>query len=170
MRRAAVVLWLISVPLGAVAAEYGGPLKNGGTVAFFGITFIDTSAEGAYDGERADQTARVALLDEEVRARFAAEGFVLVPAGPVADRLGAVANPADCNGCEVRLASELGADYALVGEVQKVSNLILAMNLVMRDVGDGTMVRGLSVDIRSNTDQSWLRGLRYILRNHFFTR
>nr|WP_234835720.1 DUF2380 domain-containing protein [Sinorhizobium meliloti] len=32
----------------------------------------------------------------------------------------------------------------------------------------GEMLRGLAVDIRSNTDDSWLRGIRYILKNHFF--
>jgi hypothetical protein len=66
------------------------------------------------------------------------------------------------------MADRLGADYVLVGEVQKVSNLIISMNLVMRDVESGVMVRGLSVDVRSNTDESWLRGMRYILKNHFF--
>ncbi|SPH24905.1 hypothetical protein DEA8626_03939 [Defluviimonas aquaemixtae] len=168
MTRGPVLLWLIAMPACGMAAEYGGPLKDDATVAFFGITFTDTSTEGAYDGERADQTARVTLLEDEVRARFAHEGFMLLPTAPVADKLDTIANPADCNGCEVRFASELGADYALVGEVQKVSNLILSMNLVMRDAGDGEMVRGLSVDIRSNTDESWLRGMRYIFKNHFF--
>lgn len=168
MKRGAVLLWLIIMPYCGMAAEYGGPLKEDASVAFLGITFIDTSTEGAYDGERPDQTARVALLENEVRSRFADEGFTLLATDPVAEKLDATVNPADCNGCEVRFATELGADYSLVGEVQKVSNLILSMNLVMRDTGDGSMVRGLSVDIRSNTDDSWLRGMRYIFKNHFF--
>jgi hypothetical protein len=66
------------------------------------------------------------------------------------------------------MAERLGADYVLVGEVQKVSNLILSMNLVLRDVKSGEALRALAVDIRSNTDQSWLRGLNYIFKNHFF--
>ena len=66
------------------------------------------------------------------------------------------------------MAQKLNAGLVLVGEVQKVSNLILSMNLVMRDVETGRMVRGQSVDIRSNTDDSWLRGIRYILKYNFF--
>ncbi len=143
-------------------------LEPGASVAFLGITFIDTSTEGAYDGERPDQTARIVLLEDEVAERFAAEGFVLVDTAPEAERLAATTNPAECYGCDVRMADRLGADYVLVGEVQKVSNLIISMNLVMRDVESGVMVRGLSVDVRSNTDESWLRGMRYILKNHFF--
>ena len=144
------------------------PLQPGAAVAFFGITFIDTSTEGAYNPARADEKARVELLEKTVAERFINEGFKMADLGPVATQLARIVNPAECNGCEVRMAAKLAADYALVGEVQKVSNLILAMNLVMRDAGTGKMVRGLSVDIRSNTDRSWLRGMNYILKNHFF--
>ena len=100
--------------------------------------------------------------------RFVDEGFILVSTEPVAGELANTVNPANCYGCELRMAAKLDADYVLVGEVQKVSNLILSMNLVLRDVATGEMVRGQSVDIRSNTDDSWLRGIRYILNNHFF--
>ncbi len=61
----------------------------------------------------------------------------------------------------------LQADYVLVGEVQKVSNLIIAMNLVIRETNSGHMVRGLSVDVRSNTDRSWGWGMRFILSRLF---
>lgn len=158
---------LFGIAAGPLAAE-PVPLAPGANVAFYGITFIDTSTEGAYFGAREDEHARIGLLEEEVRNRFAAEGFALMDLAPVAADLALLKNPADCHGCDIRIGQKLGADYVLVGEVQKVSNLILSMNLVMRSVADGAMVRGLSVDIRSNTDESWLRGLRYILKNNFF--
>jgi hypothetical protein len=158
-----VALW----PALALAA-LDGPLLAGGKVAFLGITFIDTSTEGAYNGIRADETARIPLLQDEVRARFMQEGFDVLSTEAIAVELANTVNPADCYGCDLRMAAKLGADYVLVGEVQKVSNLILSMNLVMRDVATGEMVRGQSVDIRSNTDETWLRGMRYILKNHFF--
>jgi hypothetical protein len=31
------------------------------------------------------------------------------------------------------------------------------------------MVKGRVVDIRNNTDESWQRGMRYILKTTFFT-
>ncbi|MCO8143956.1 DUF3280 domain-containing protein [Rhodovulum tesquicola] len=159
----AALIALAAAPLAAQA-----PLDRDGQVAFFGITFLDTSTEGDYFGARADEQARIVLLEDEVRARFGAEGLALMDNAPVAEDLARIKNPANCYGCELRIADKLGADYVLVGEVQKVSNLILSMNLVMRDVETGAMVRGMSVDIRSNTDDSWLRGMRYILKNNFF--
>jgi hypothetical protein len=140
----------------------------GAKVAFLGLTFIDLSTEGAYNGVRADETARIELLKSATRGRFVDEGFVVLSNDPVATELAATVNPADCYGCDVRMAARLGADYVLVGEVRKVSNLVLSINLVLRDARSGEKLRGLAVDIRSNTDDSWLRGMRYILKNHFF--
>lgn len=87
---------------------------------------------------------------------------------PIAETLENTVNPANCYGCEVRMAKKLGADFVLVGVVQKVSNLILSMNLVMRDVETGKVVKARVVDIRSNTDQSWTRGMNYLLKTTFF--
>jgi hypothetical protein len=49
--------------------------------------------------------------------------------------------------------------------VQKVSNLILNINLEVRDVADGHVLRAGSVDIRGNTDETWARGLAWLLRH-----
>ncbi|WP_172332368.1 DUF3280 domain-containing protein [Mangrovicoccus sp. HB161399] len=150
--------------LAAGAALAGPPLEKGAEVAFLGIHLINTSPLPL----RPEEAARAGLLEEAVRARFAEEGLAVMDLSPVAEDLDRVANPANCYGCEVRLARRLGADYVAVGEVQKVSELILSMNLVVRETGEGAMVRGRSVDIRSNTDDSWLRGIRYILNTEIF--
>ena len=52
------------------------------------------------------------------------------------------------------------------GVVQKVSNLILNINVYMEDAESGTMKFARSVDIRGNTDEFWRRGLDYLLRNY----
>ena len=156
---------LLAVPQMALALD---DIEPGAKVAFLGMHFIDTSTEGAMNGVRDDETARLTLLEAEVRERFKAEGFDLLDLGPVTEELERTLNPANCNDCEVRMAEQLGADYSLVGEVQKVSNLILSMNLALRDTESGEFVRMLAVDIRGNTDDAWLRGGRYILNNHFF--
>jgi hypothetical protein len=52
------------------------------------------------------------------------------------------------------------------GTVQKVSNLILNINLYTEDVRREKLIFGKSVDIRGNTDESWRRGLDYMLRNY----
>jgi hypothetical protein len=165
MKHATIVLSFLIFCGSAIAQT---PLDRSGKVAFFGVTFLDTSTEGDYFGPREDEAARIDLVEDYVQDWFAEEGFAFADLAPVSETLDRIVNPAECYGCELRMGEELGVSYVLVGEVQKVSNLILSMNLVMREVSTGDMVRGQSVEIRSNTDDSWLRGFRYILKNNFF--
>ena len=59
----------------------------------------------------------------------------------------------DCGGCEAALATKVGAQVAVIGWVQKVSNLILNINVVIRDASSGAVLHAGSVDIRGNTDE-----------------
>lgn len=142
----------------------------GEKVAFFGLTLLDQSLQSQASGGNSAEIARQAMLEEMVRQRFESEGYELVDPQPLQAKVDRHANVAKCYGCDSRIAAELGADYSLVGEVQKVSELILTINLQMRDSQSETMVKGGVVDIRGNTDESWSRGMRYILNNRFFKR
>lgn len=154
--------------LSAVAPVWADAIKPGSSIAFFGVSFIDTSTEGAVNGTREDEIARIELLNTYIAEQFTERGFKLVDISPVDTEINRVRSVADCNFCDVILARKLNADYSMVGEVQKVSNLILSMNLVLRDSEEGQHARGMSVDIRGNNDKSWLRGIRYILKNNIF--
>ena len=52
--------------------------------------------------------------------------------------------------------------------MQKVSNLILNINVYVEDAEAGKMEFVKSVDIRGNTDDSWRHGLNYLLRHYLF--
>ena len=144
------------------------PPWRGETVAFFGVAFIDHSTEGDIRGQRADQTARTSLVADYIAEVLAAEGMEVVDLAPVADELERTRNPGRCNGCELRMARQLGARFAVVAEVNKVSNLILSVSIAVREAETGAHVAGSTVDIRGNTDESWLHGARYILTRHIF--
>ncbi|WP_299963681.1 DUF3280 domain-containing protein [uncultured Roseobacter sp.] len=137
-------------------------------VAFFGLTLLDTSLQTTARGETGTEQQRIDMLEEMVAARFRDEGYILIDVEPARAQIDRVVNLAKCYGCDTRIATDLGADYSLVGEVQKVSDLILAINLQLRAATTGEMVKGGVVDIRGNTDESWQRGMRYILKNRFF--
>ena len=62
-------------------------------------------------------------------------------------------------------AQKLGADLSITGLVQKVSALILNMNIYLRDVHTGKLITGMSADFRGNTDESWSRAMSYLIRN-----
>lgn len=132
--------------------------------AIFPFILDDTSLEGEMDGARADQAARLGRLDEQLRDLLVTSGrCVPVDVAPVAVEARA-SDLRTCGACAVDLAKRLGARLVVVGWVQKVSNLIININVMVRDVGSGRLVAGGSVDIRGNTDLSWSRGLRFLAR------
>ena len=49
--------------------------------------------------------------------------------------------------------------------VQKVSNLILIMTIVVRDVHTGRLVTAMNADMRGDTDETWSRVTSYLIRN-----
>jgi hypothetical protein len=130
--------------------------------AVFDLELVDTSQEG----ERADQTARIALASAELRRLLAdSRQFQLVDLTSRAARIQDKSPLSKCNGCVEDLAREAGADLAISGIVQKTSNLILSFMVEVREVNSGRRVRAGQVDIRGNTDETWLRGVRWIVKN-----
>ena len=70
-----------------------------------------------------------------------------------------------CDDCAEQVGRLLGADLVMATWVQKVSELILNMNLQVYDVKTQKVVFSKSVDIRGNDDLSWTRGIRFLVRD-----
>jgi len=97
-------------------------------------TLIDDMREYATADARRDDDRRLALASAELTKEL--------------ERRGMAPDAGDATRCWV----------------QKVSNLILNINLEMR-AGVGVVRYRGSVDIRGNTDESWLRGVRRLAEN-----
>ena len=131
----------------------------------FDLELIDTSLQGEMNGPRTDEQARLLRAGDQVRKELADSGkFRVLDIAPV-NAAAHGSNLQACGGCDVKLAGELGADLAMTGVVQKVSNLILNINLYLRDVHTGQLVAAASADMRGNTDESWSRATAYLVRN-----
>jgi uncharacterized protein DUF2380 len=153
-----VALLLLSAPIVPAFAA-------GRTVAAFDFELIDTSLEGAVNGPRADEQARLARIGEQLRRRLAESGqFSVVDITPVAAEARGT-NLHSCSGCETRLAQRIGAELAISGTVQKVSNLILNMTISVRDAASGRLLAAMQADLRGNTDESWSRTVDWLVRN-----
>jgi hypothetical protein len=134
-------------------------------VAVFDFELIDTSLDGEMRGTSAEEKARLAKLAPVLREKLAASHrYIVVDAEPVLVRAHAQ-NLQACGGCDATLAQEAGAEIAVTGTVQKVSNLILNLNIYLRDAKDDRLLQAMSADIRGNTDESWSRGLDWLIRN-----
>jgi len=141
-----------------VAAE---PLR----AAIFDFELLDTSLQGEIKGPQADEQRRLKDVTDQLRKGLAEAGkFVIVDISPV-NAAAHASNLQSCGGCDVDYARQLGADLAITGVVQKVSALILNMNIYLRDTQTGQLIAGMSADFRSNTDESWSRTMSYLLRN-----
>lgn len=69
-----------------------------------------------------------------------------------------------CASCQIELGQAAGAQWVASGWVYKVSNLILYLNVLIREVASGEERIFQSVSIRGNNDRAWERGLRYLVR------
>jgi hypothetical protein len=133
-------------------------------VAFFGFFLNNTSLQPTQPAEE----KRLEMLDIILRDQLAGAGrfsFVAIPPEVQRQAVAGSGIP-NCNGCERDLAEKIGAEWVAWGTVQKVSNLILNINLYMEDVQTGRIEFAHSVDIRGNTDESWRHGLNYMIQNY----
>jgi hypothetical protein len=133
-------------------------------LAVFDFELIDTSLQGEMYGPRADEHERLVRAGDQLRKALSESGkFQIVDIAPV-NAAAHGSNLQACGGCDVRLAQQLGADLFITGVVQKVSNLILNINLYLRDTHGGQLVAAASADMRGNTDESWTRAMNYLVR------
>jgi hypothetical protein len=133
-------------------------------LAVFDFELIDTSLQGEMAGKRSDEQERLMRTGDQLRSELADSGrFQILDITPV-NAAAHQSNLQACGGCDVKLARELGADLYITGVVQKVSNLILNVNVYLHDAQTGRVVTAASADMRGNTDESWSRATHYLVR------
>src|SRR3984893_9815509 len=133
MKAALGIFLAIMAGSGANAGPDGQKVPR---VAFLGFEFINTSLEATARVE----VERIRLLDDVLRQKLTASSrFEIVDIPP--DTIKKIASGptiSNCNGCQRRFAQMVGANWAAWGTVQKVSNLILNINVYMEDAESGT--------------------------------
>ena len=161
-----VAPFLILLAIGAnstAAAAQDDPAKS---VALLSVQFLNDHAD--LEPTTAAERARLASVASLFKAKLEASGryqFVSIPSDTSA-KIAAGPEIGSCGGCEFSYGRELGADYAAWIVVQKVSDLILNMNVYIADIEAKKLVFVHSVDIRGDTDESWARGMTYLLKNY----
>ena len=163
VRHAGVALFIL------FAAQWVSPSVRGADpvpVAVFDFELYDTSLEGAMKGVNAEEQSRLQLISDQLRDMLgASDRYRIVDVAPASKLVEEAGNWQNCPGCDTKIAKTLGAELSVTGEVQKVSNLILNINIYVRSVETGKMIQSASADIRGNTDKSWKRGVSYLVRN-----
>ena len=156
------------VCLATIAIATSGRAETQVSLAVFDFELVDTSYEGEKYGVNADETKRLALIGTLLRKRLKDSGrYALVDMAPAAAKIKDAGIIHSCNGCDADIARSLSAAFAVTGKVQKVSNLILNINVYVRDAATGKLVTAMSADVRGNTDQSWTHGIKWLVRRRF---
>jgi Protein of unknown function (DUF2380) len=170
--RATLTAWALAALLiiGPVASgarsATDAPSEPAKSVALLNVQFLNDHED--LEPTTAAERARIGLIASVFKTKLEASGrytFVSIPAEAAA-KITAGPEVGACGGCELKYGKQLGADYAAWIVIQKVSDLILNINVYMADVATGKLAFVHSVDIRGDTDESWTRGVTYLVKNY----
>src|SRR5271163_1032522 len=144
--RAALAAWGLAALLivgppafNARLAAAAAPSEPAKSVAFLGVQFLNDHED--LEPTTSAERARLALIASLFKAKLEASGrytFVSIPADAAA-KISAGPEVGACGGCEFGYGKELGADTVAWIVVQKVSDLILNINVYMADVATGKL-------------------------------
>jgi hypothetical protein len=70
-----------------------------------------------------------------------------------------------CDGCDVPIARNLGADQSLVGIVTRVTRTDYAVTFKLRDARTGASLAVEQTDLRIGANYSWNRGAAWLIKN-----
>lgn len=129
--------------------------------AVFDFQLANLGAQGPTEADR----ARLRPISDLLRQQLAETGrYRIVSVEPERDEVRKSADLRHCGGCADDFARKLGADVAITGEIQKVSALILNINVYVHNLKAGTPEEAYSVDIRGDNDASFEHGVKYLVK------
>ncbi|MBB2964374.1 DUF3280 domain-containing protein [Methylobacterium sp. R2-1] len=130
--------------------------------AVFDFQLANLGAQSPTDADR----ARLGPLTDLLRQQLQESGrYQIVSTDAVRAEVERGSDLRKCGGCAEDYARKLKADVAITGEIQKVSNLILNINVYVKDLKADTPEQAYSVDIRGDNDTSFDRGVKYLVKN-----
>ena len=162
----AALLIVGPLALSARSAAAAAPSEPAKSVALLNVQFLNDHED--LEPTTGAERARLASIASLFKAKLEASGrytFVSIP-GAAAGKIAAGPDIGACGGCEFSYGKEFGANAVAWIVVQKVSDLILNINVYMADVAARKLAFVHSVDIRGDTDESWTRGLTYLVKNY----
>ncbi len=156
-----VYAWLV--------ASAGAALAGQKTVVFPFDLLLQQKEEDFFIGAGKPSPAeqdRLKLVTDELRKLVAADPrYEVVDIASIMPEVEKQAPFTSCNGCEVDLAKKVGGAIAFTGAIDKASDTLLNMQIGILDVEKGQLLNTAAVVIQGNTDDAWLRGVRWLMKN-----
>lgn len=154
----------VNPPTGLPPGATAGPLRS---LAVLDFELVDEQNNPL---TKAAQLLRLAQATRQIQRELAERGlYRVIDAAPSADLQAKLRNQQEylyrCDDCAEQVGLLLGADLVMATWVQKVSELILNLNVQIYDVKAQQVLLSKSVDMRGNDDTSWTRAVRYLVRD-----
>lgn len=112
------------------------------------------------------EQSRLSMAQAELQKLLAASGrYEVVDLSPLSAEITAAQPIYECNGCEVDIAGKAKADLLMTALVDKISETHLSLTVAIVDVAQSKLLGNASVLIQGNTDESWMHGVRWLVRN-----
>lgn len=136
------------------------------------LAVLDVELSGDLGGPEfaAEHEARLKMASAKLREGLSRSGLYKVvdiaPALPAIDQLKSQhLYLHECNGCDLDVGRQLGADQVLVAWVNRISGLILTLSYEIHDVATGRVTARKSFDFRGDNDVAWTRAIDYMVRD-----
>ena len=136
------------------------------------LVVMDIELTGDLGGPQfaAEHNARLRMESDQLRQQLGQSGlYTMVETAPAQNLITKLATQQsylhDCNGCDLEIGRQLGADQVLVTWVDRVSGLILSLTYEFHDVTTGLIVGRKSYDFRGDNDSAWTHAVKYMVRD-----
>lgn len=136
------------------------------------LAVLDIELTGDLGGPQfaAEHAARLRMESATLREQLAHSGlYQLIDTAAAQDQIQTLRSQQrflhDCNGCDLDVGRQLGADQTLVTWVDRVSGLILSLTYEFHDVATGQIVARKSYDFRGDNDAAWTHAINYMVRD-----
>jgi hypothetical protein len=134
-------------------------------LAVFAMELDDFSAGGPLAGESPAETARLERMTDLARERLASSGlFEIIDGRASRHEMAKEHWLRKCNGCEADAARDLGAEMSFIGFYRKISVMEQNLEFRIRDARSGELLNVSQTDLRGETDESWSRALKFLIR------
>jgi Protein of unknown function (DUF2380) len=168
-------LWMHTIAAAALAGAWHGPRAQApaaATSTLRRLTVLDfelvDEQHNPLTKAATEQRLRHATvqLRQELGERRLYTVVDPAPSQPLQDKLRAQQEYMyRCDDCALQIGRQLGVELVLTPWVQKVSELILNLNVQIYDAKADKVLFSKSVDMRGNDDVSWTRAVRFLARD-----
>src|SRR5262249_39509624 len=135
-----------------LACAFAVPAFAATKAAVFPFDFHDAQQDGEVVPQyNSEDLRRLKLVVDELKSLMQMDGkYAVVDLSPHEKEIESASPFNQCNGCEVPIAKEAGADIAVTGYVDKVSDALLNLAIVARNTKTGELTKTMSASINGN--------------------